>query len=222
MEETEKIKARYEKRRTEGTDLHENKLFIENVVSERETVYSQIIGKNFKEIQKLKVIEIGAGGGANINFFLSAGVKSENIYAIELMPDRSEVLKKRFPGIKVITGDALEIDVPADFDIVFQSLVFTSILNADYKMRLARKMWNMLKPGGIILWYDFRFNNPSNKDVKGVGKSEIRNLFSFAREINFYNVTLAPPVGRRVGSFYKIINKFFPFLRTHLIAVIKK
>ena len=52
-----------------------------------------------------------------------------------------------------------------------------------------------MKPDGIILWYDFIYNNPSNPDVKRVSKKEIINLFSGVDNIQFYKVTLAPPIG---------------------------
>ena len=222
MEEAEKIKVRYEKRRNNDAGKNENAVFIENVIKERETVYSKILKEHFSEIDKVKFIEIGAGEGANIDFFRSLGIKDENIVAAELLPERAATLREKYPKITVSEGDALHLNFENYFDSVFQSLVFTSILDDDFKKSLAHKMWDMLKPGGIILWYDFKFNNPANKDVKGVTKAEIKQLFPSVNEIAFYNVTLAPPVGRRVGSMYEFVNSVFPFLRTHLIAVIKK
>ncbi len=222
MEETERIKSSYEKRRNNAVGQNENAIFIENVVNEREIIYSRIIKENFIETDKVNFIEIGAGEGANIDFFRSLGIKDENIFAAELLQERAQKLRKKYPRITVVEGDALQLNFENTFDIVFQSLVFTSILDADFKQKLAAKMSSMLKPEGIILWYDFKFNNPSNNDVKGVGKEEIRKLFPHATEITFFNVTLAPPIGRRVGSMYEFVNSFFPFLRTHLIAVIKR
>jgi 2-polyprenyl-3-methyl-5-hydroxy-6-metoxy-1,4-benzoquinol methylase len=222
MEEAEKIKGRYEKRRNNEVGKNENSVFIENVVKERETVYSKILKEHFSEIDKVKFIEIGAGEGANIDFFRSLGIKDENIVAAELLPERTAKLRKKYPKITVSEGDALQLQFENKFDVVFQSLVFTSILDTDFKKKLATKMWSLLKPEGFILWYDFKFNNPANTDVKGVGKAEIKELFPAVNEIVFYNVTLAPPVGRRVGSMYEFVNSVFPFLRTHLIAVIKK
>lgn len=222
MEEAEKIKGRYEKRRNNYAGKNENAVFIENVIKERETVYSKILKEHFSETDKLKFIEIGAGEGANIDFFRSLKIKDENIVAAELLPERAATLHEKYPKITVSEGDALQLNFENSFDIVFQSLVFTSILDPDFKKKLAAKMWSMLKPGGIILWYDFKFNNPANTDVKGVGKNEIRSLFAELGEIDFYYVTLAPPVGRRIGKLYEFVNSVFPFLRTHLIAVIKK
>ena len=222
MDETDKIKSRYEKRRSNNVGNNENAIFIENVIKEREAVYTSILKKHFNKIENVTFIEIGAGGGANIDFFRSRGIKDENIIAAELLPERVALLREKYPYITVLEGDALQLNFEKSFDIVFQSLVFTSILDTDFKKRLAEKMWNMLKPGGIILWYDFKFNNPANKDVKGVGKKEIKTLFPSCNGITFYNVTLAPPVGRRVGNLYEFVNSCIPVLRTHLIAVIKK
>ena len=222
MDEAEKIKVRYKKRRNNDAGKNENAVFIENVIKERETVYSKIIKEHFSETDKIKFIEIGAGEGANIDFFRSLKIKDENIVAAELLPERAAKLREKYPQITLAEGDALQLNFENYFDIVFQSLVFTSILEDDFKKKLAHKMWEMLKPGGIILWYDFKFNNPANKDVKGVTKAEIKQLFPSVNEIDFYNVTLAPPVGRRVGSMYEFVNSVFPFLRTHLITVIKK
>ncbi len=37
-------------------------------------------------------------------------------------------------------------------------------------------MLRVLKPNGIILWYDYFISKPTNPDVKGVGKREIKRL----------------------------------------------
>ena len=82
-------------------------------------------------------------------------------------------------------------------------------------------MWEMKSEKGIILWYDFVYDNPFNKDVKGINKKEIKSLFPMASKYIFYKTTLAPPIGRRIKKFYNFFNILFPFLRTHTIAVIK-
>jgi hypothetical protein len=122
----------------------------------------------------------------------------------------------------VLPGDALLLEFESYFDVVFQSTVFTSILDSDFKKKLAVKMFDMVKDDGLVLWYDFKYDNPNNKDVKGVGKNEIKELFPEAKKIIFHNVTLAPPIGRRVGKFYNVVNFLFPFLRTHIISEIYK
>ena len=83
------------------------------------------------------------------------GFNSENIYANEINPRRIKLLRERHPDINIIEGDAVELHFNSSFDIVMQSTVFTSVLDQEKRIKLAKKMFSMLRAGGIILWYDF-------------------------------------------------------------------
>jgi len=219
--EQDRIKERYAKRETTNYGF-----FLYSTlygVKEREIKYARVVEEYLgQDLSTKKMIEIGAGGGGNLLFFNLLGVKWKNIYANELLEERYRALCERLPSSTCILGDALDLKYHETFDIVFQSTVFTSILDQDFRKQLASKMFDMLKPGGIIISYDFTYNNPKNKDVLKLTKNDIKKLFPQCRKIQFKRVTLAPPISRRIGRFYDIVNFLFPFLRTHLIAVIKK
>lgn len=224
MSEVDHIIERYQRRKNNLKVIRHSNYFYFNhfMSSERELKYEDILRKKFTYIPNIKIIEIGAGSGSNLLFFHRLGILYENIWANELLEERGSLLKQNLPNSTIHIGDAMDLNYKEKFDIVFQSTVFTSILDADFKQKLANKMFEMTNIKGIILWYDFKYNNPNNKDVKGVGKKEIRELFSNAKKIDFYSVTLAPPIGRRIGKLYPFVNFLFPFLRSHLIAVIHK
>lgn len=78
--------------------------------------------------------------------------------------------------------------------------------------------------GGVILWFDFVYNNPWNKDVRRVSKNRVKELFPNGK-FNFKSVILAPPISRRVSKIspklYTLFN-YLPFLRSHVLGVIKK
>ena len=223
--EAQNVIDRYERRKKDSLvqKHYDNFYFNHFAQSERELKYIEIIKKKFDSLDNVKILEIGAGTGGNLFLFKKIGLKWENIHANELLSDRFKLLKETFTNIKTYEGDACEIEMNLNnsFDIVFQSTVFTSILDSDFKQRLADKMWSLLKPNGIILWYDFAFDNPKNKDVKGIKKTEIKSLFKESSKIVFHKMTLAPPIGRRVKNLYPLFN-LFPIFRTHLIAVIEK
>ena len=221
MSETDEIKRRYEDRKssTRVLSAQQNKTYGNFILEEREKVYKNVLKNKFDDFSNLKILEIGAGAGGNLDFFQKLGIPWNNIYANELLEDRLKKLMEDFRQINIIPGDALEIDDTNKYDIIFQSTVFTSILDKEFKSKLAQKMRILLKDDGMILWYDFIYNNPSNPDVKGVSVKEIYKLFPSARQIDIKKVTLAPPIGRRVGKFYTIFNSL-KFLRSHVVAAI--
>jgi len=220
MTEIEKIKQRYKNRKL--VRRVENIWFSKYVQCERELKYFEILKNKFQNLNNKKIIEIGAGGGDNLIALKRFGFSWDNIYANELLDDRIEILVENLPNSNILPGNALDLEFKKYFDVVFQSTVFTSILDFDFKQKLANKMFDMTKDNGLILWYDFKYNNPNNPDVKGVDKSEIKRLFPNSKKIIFHNVTLAPPIGRKVGKLYNLFNVLFPFLRTHIIAEIYK
>ncbi|MBZ0206434.1 MAG: class I SAM-dependent methyltransferase [Flavobacteriales bacterium] len=224
MHPSEAIEAQYERRKNDPrlSGLYAPSAYQRHLTAERQTLYARII-RHLGDPAEMRLLEIGAGTGGNIPFFLELGFRPEQLHANELLPDRLGELRENHPNITVHPGDAIAItqELNASFDVVFQSTVFTSILDTDLKRRVAQRMWELTRPGGIVLWYDFTFDNPRNPDVKGVKPREVMDLFPEACDTRFSRVTLAPPIGRRVQRLYPLFN-LFPFLRTHVIAILHK
>ena len=177
------------------------------------------------DLSDLKLLEIGCGNGQWLAEFQTFGLSVANLAGIEIDPERAEYAEKRIVGADVKCGTAEKLPwADNSFDIVFQSTVFTSIPDDKVKAGIAEEMKRVCRDDGFILWYDFAFNSPSNPNVKGVGKSEIRKLFA-PLDCKINRITLAPPIARRVVPFSWMlaeqIESFFPLLRTHLIATIK-
>jgi len=177
-------------------------------------------------IEEKKLLEIGCGSGGNLLQFLRLGFSSENLVGNELLQERMNKARYRLPAVlKILPGNALDLAIQANqFDIVFQSMVFSSILDEKFKFQLSKKMWGWIREGGGILWYDFIYNNPWNKDVNGIPFSKVKEYFPEGY-IKKWKITLAPPLSRIVTkihpSFYNMFN-LFPFLRTHILCWIQK
>ena len=172
-----------------------------------------------------KLVEVGCGTGGNLLEFLRLGFQPENLTGIELLEERAARASKVLPQGIVRVGDAASADIPlASQDVVFQSVVFSSLLDDAFQEMLANKMWSWLKPGGGVLWYDFTYNNPRNPDVRGVPVRRVRALFPLGL-FTVRRVTLAPPIARRVcrihPGLYSVFNALL-FLRTHVLCWIRK
>jgi phosphatidylethanolamine/phosphatidyl-N-methylethanolamine N-methyltransferase len=58
----------------------------------------------------LPVLELGPGTGVITRAILERGVKPENLFCIEYSPEFVAHLKRQFPGVNVIHGDAFNLD----------------------------------------------------------------------------------------------------------------
>ena len=219
MSLSDQINEQYAKRSSKAHLYHQSD-YITFSQDELRIQIDKLLKLYFKDRSTLSLLEIGAGSGGNAYMFQKLGLPLEQISFNELLPERIAVIKQNFPLNKLYPGDAIEIEFDKKFDIVFQSTVFTSVLDSATRQKLATKMWGLLKPNGVILWYDFIYNNPSNPDVRKVSVSEVGHLFHKAIKQDVVKVTLAPPIGRKVGKFYKLFN--FTFLRSHILAVFQK
>lgn len=173
-----------------------------------------------------KILEVGCGHGYWLRQFVQWGAVPENLAGIDLIAERIERARATCPpGITLLTGNAARLDLPdAGFDLVVQCVVFTSILDPGTKKQVAAEMLRVLRPGGAVLWYDFRVDNPWNTNVRGVKQAEVRHLFPGCR-ISIRRVTLAPPLARVVApvspALYHLLSRL-KFLCTHFVAWIEK
>lgn len=172
------------------------------------------------------LLEVGCGDGSNLLELLQLGFAPERLLGNELLPERAAAARSRLPAaLRVLESDALALALPpASLDLVLQSTVFSSLLDAGFRLRLAQQLWHWLKPGGAVIWYDFTVDNPRNADVKGMPRSELRRLFP-AASIDARRVTLAPPLARRAAALHPALPAWLavlPPLRTHCLAWIAK
>ena len=178
------------------------------------------------DLAGLTLIEVGCGRGHNLLELLRLGFAPEHLTGIELLDERLRDARRVLPAaVSLLPGDATLAPVaPHSRQLVLQSTVFSSLLDARFQEQLAQAMWRWLAPGGAVIWYDFTYDNPHNPDVRGVPLARVRELFPQA-EIDARRVTLAPPLARALcrvhPSLYTLANAL-PLLRTHLLAWIGK
>jgi len=197
------------------------------MMQERERQLLTLLQRHgFALLDAYKILEIGCGTGYWLREFIKWGARPENIAGVDLLSDRVTEAKKLCPeAVQVQCGSAAELAFPNDtFDLVLQSTVFTSVLDASMKQQMASEMLRVVKSDGLILWYDYRVNNPWNSDVRGVKRQEIDQLFPGCL-IKLQRLTLAPPLVRLLTPYSwlacYLLGKV-PWLCTHYLGVIWK
>jgi SAM-dependent methyltransferase len=110
------------------------------------------------------------------------------------------------------------------FDLVLQSVVFTSVLDEKIRHRMAEEMLRVVKKTGFIIWYDFFVDNPWNKNVRGVRKAEIIRLFPNC-SIELERVSLVLPLAKILAPWSWLACHLLSRLRllnTHYLGLIQK
>lgn len=226
--EAEAVSDRYERRKA-MVEPHRYSVLRPDVwqtVQERQRAMLRLFSRlGVESLDRLYLAEVGCGTGRNLLEFLQLGFQPEHLIGIELLEERAQAARRVLPDGIVRSGDAVDAVVPdASQDIVFQSVVFSSLLDDAYQDGLAQAMWRWVKPGGGVLWYDFIYNNPRNPDVRGIPVRRVRALFPEG-VLTARRVTLAPPIARAVcrvhPALYTVVN-LMPFLRTHVLCWVQK
>lgn len=177
------------------------------------------------DLTRLRTLEVGCGTGRWLCELVSWGAEPGRLTGIDLLAERIDVARRRCArgvALHVGNGGALPFE-DGSFDLVLQSTVFTSILDGAVRRHVADEIVRVLRPGGTLLWYDFRFDNPRNPDVRAVGRRELAALFPGCR-MQVARATLAPPLARLVAPRSWTLCTLLaalPFLRTHLVATIR-
>jgi ubiquinone/menaquinone biosynthesis C-methylase UbiE len=223
--EEKRIYEAYSRRRTGNLYSRFNRAYL-YMVQEREQHFVRLLARyGCAGLENKKILEIGCGNGDLLRDLIKWGARPENLFGIDLIADRvAEALTVCPAAVKISYGNAANLRFPDKmFDVVLQSTVFTSVLDAEMKSRMAAEMCRVLKPDGLILWYDYHMNNPNNVDVQGVKFAEIQALFPNC-EIRLKRITLAPPIARRVAPYSWLLCYFLskvPWLCSHYIGVIR-
>lgn len=167
-------------------------------------------------------LEVGYGRVGWLADLIGWGVPCGSIHGIELDERRAAVAQRLLPGADLRVGDATALPWDSDsFHLVIVSTVFSSILEASVRRRLAEEITRVLAPDGAVLCYDFRINNPRNRAVLRLTRADLTAMFP---ELNLQHrtVTLAPPIARRVAPLSWSLATFlelFPPLRTHMLTL---
>jgi phosphatidylethanolamine/phosphatidyl-N-methylethanolamine N-methyltransferase len=108
------------------------------------------------------VLELGPGCGPVTEALLARGLAHDRLVAIEKSPKLAQMLRERFPTVRIIEGDAGEMDEllhqhlgVREVGAVISSLPLRSFPRALEEL-VTRKIHSVLKPGGC--WVQFTYH----------------------------------------------------------------
>lgn len=226
--ERERIQVEYRRRAREvNSELYATSQPASRFMLERRNRTAARMLRRLSVFPKLgdQCLEVGYGEVGWLRELLAWGVSEADLHGIELSAERAGKARQHLPVADLRIGDAVELPWKDQaFQLVVASTLFTSVLDNEVRRLIANEIVRVLAPDGALLWYDFAYNNPRNKNVRGIGRAEIKNLFPTLKG-NIRAVTLAPPLTRLIAPRSWALAAAFeaiPILRTHLIGVLIK
>jgi SAM-dependent methyltransferase len=196
------------------------------MVAERTRVLAGLLLRSGRPpLRDRRVLDLGCGDGEVLAGLLPWGAVPGHLTGIDVQPDAVARAHARWPALHFDVADATAIPYrDASFDLVLCFTLFTSILDDGVAHRVAGELRRVLRPGGALVWYDFRVGNPWNPHVRGMSRRRIRALFpGWASTLRL--VTLLPPLARRLHALTPVLYPALaalPPLRTHWVGLLER
>lgn len=176
------------------------------------------------DLSRTRVVDVGCGSGAFLRQLIDWGADPARLVGTEYQPERLELARQRSPaGVRWHLGDLDFAD--ASFELAVANTVFSSVLEAAARARLAAEMWRTLMPGGWCMVFDFRYNNPRNREVRRVSRRELARWWAGNGQ-RYQTLLLAPPLARRLNGAPPLLADLLaacaPVLRSHFIYMVRK
>lgn len=170
-----------------------------------------------------RILEVGCGTGGVLLEFLTYGADPALLHGTDILAERVSDAHARLPNVPVNCADGRHLPyADHSFDMVASFTVFSSILDLGIVYTVAQEMVRVVKPNGLILWYDF-WINPVNKQTRGMRPKQIRSLFPNCT-YDFSRITLAPPLARRtvpIAWTGSLLLEKLGIFNTHYLAAIR-
>lgn len=228
LDDLSRLRREYENRRLRlsNSDLYSwfnsANLF---AIQERQRAVLKILKRHdIASLSDLHILEMGCGRGGVMAEFLTFGALPKNLNGIDILFDALRYAYCRLPGSNFTNANGAFLPFPAAvFDLVLQYTALSSILNPELRQKICSDMLRVLKPGGLILSYDF-WLNPTNSQTHGIRPAEIRRLFPKC-QLTFQLITLAPPITRRLAPISRglcCLLEGMKVFNTHFLVAIAK
>jgi ubiquinone/menaquinone biosynthesis C-methylase UbiE len=165
-------------------------------------------------------LEVGCGDGGPLRWLHEAGASPA--IGVDLQEDRLAAARASGGQITVAAADGRHLPFrDKAFSTAVCSVLFSSILDDEVAVAVAAEITRVVGPGGVVLWFDMVLPNPRNRDVRPVGRDDLRRLFPGARQ-ELRRCVLVPPVARRLAGrpLASSLLATLPPLRSHLAGAI--
>lgn len=185
------------------------------IAKEREVVAERLLPDVIQPVER--VLDIGAGTGGGFPHLFPGAFRVR----LDLLAWRLGDASGADARDAAVCADGTALPHPdSSIDVALLSVVLSSI-SPEAQRRVLAEVSRVVRPGGIVVVYDFRVPNLANRSTRPVSRrSIVRGLPGFTSRSR--SATLAPPLARRLGRhtdrWYQPLGRL-RITRTHNVVV---
>lgn len=128
------------------------------------------------DLGDLEILDVGCGIGYWLRYLVDLGADPKRLAGIDPSKARIESARAANPAVCWVHDHTKDLPFPPNcFDIVLQCKVFSSIPEEAERLTLAREMWRVVRPGGLIFWVDQKRTLGENS--AGFSKKAVHEYF---------------------------------------------
>jgi phosphatidylethanolamine/phosphatidyl-N-methylethanolamine N-methyltransferase len=122
------------------------------------------------------VVELGGGTGPVTRAILDCGVPPDRLIVVERDPTLHQHLVERYPGVKILLGDAMHLQQLlkeqgiAPVKAIISSLPLLSMKKA-VQHRIGSQAFAVLEPGAPLIQFTYGLFSPLNRQKLGISGS---------------------------------------------------
>jgi len=165
------------------------------------------------------LVDLGCGDGRVL-----ASVAADRVaIGIDLLESRLRTARAAQPGALLVAANGAALPLASGtVDLMVVFTVFSSILDRTVQHDVATEIRRVVRPGGRVVWYDLRRDNPRNAEVRGWSAPDVARLFP-GWSVDLRSCTVLPPLARQAARVsprsYAVLGRV-PALRSHLFGVL--
>jgi len=133
----------------------------------------RMLASVIKDVQNVRVLELGMGTGQVTEQILNSGVRMENFATVEFDPKFCSEVQARHPDLKILNMDAASIATKAPKEFIGQTDYIISTLplitlGVNKAKEIIDAIFKVLKPGGVYVQITYHPAKPTYMKSMGL------------------------------------------------------
>lgn len=176
-----------------------------------------------------ELLDLGCGTGWWLQTLSREREFTAALHGIDVLPERIESARGRLQSASLLVGDVRDLPYPKErFSAVTAFTVLSSLAGNDDVEKALSEAWRVLTPGGVLVIWEPRIENPMNRFTLLVTPRLVRRALPLDEArvaLEARRMTLFPPLARRLGRRTRVLYPRLaavPLLCSHRLMWIRK